>query len=52
MKVSLRMKAVLGIVCMSIIISATAIALSYWMFRGGWALTWHRRTRTKGGEER
>ncbi len=29
MKVSLRMKAVLGIVCMSIIISATAIALSY-----------------------
>lgn len=29
MKVSLRMKAVLGIVCMSLIISATAIALSY-----------------------
>ena len=29
MKVSLRMKAVLGIICMSLIISATAIALSY-----------------------
>ena len=29
MKVSLRMKAVLGIICMSVIISATAIVLSY-----------------------
>lgn len=29
MKISLRMKAVLGIICMSVIISATAVALSY-----------------------
>ena len=29
MKISLRAKAVLGIICMSLIISATAIALSY-----------------------
>ena len=29
MKISLRAKAVVGIICMSLIISATAIALSY-----------------------